>query len=185
MGDFTIDLKVIVTICGIFIAAVLVYLANGWRNRKSLSYEIVTVSRLPTNKEEIKKQSDFQIAFLFLGAKSMADLVYVKINSSLFSKTIDCGFLSPFGLSSFGFLSGLGTMTGGFSLGGGSSFFCAEAVIEKPTTSAIANSKCFKLFIILFSSFLLISKARGKVRRVRPFFFGNLDATNISTKIRS
>ena len=114
-----------------------------------------------------KSNLNFQVAFL------INCLLYATLVLYLLLYTISCGFLSsPLGLSSFGFFSGLTTITGGFSFGGGflSPSFCAEAGIEMPTTNAATKNNCLRIFIILFSSLLLIFKARGKVWRVRPLF---------------
>lgn len=74
-----------------------------------------------------------------------------------------------FGFSSFGFFGSTGT-TGGLSFGGGFLLsFCAEAVIEIPTTNAIVNNICFKFFILISSFPLFCQARRGKIKFAPSF----------------
>lgn len=56
MGDFSLDLRAVLTIISIITAIALALIFQWWRNRKSLSYEIVSNTLLLTTKEEIKEK---------------------------------------------------------------------------------------------------------------------------------
>ncbi len=54
MGDFTLDLKATIAIVAIITAIIIAYLVNWWRNRKSISYEILSNAPLLSANEVIR-----------------------------------------------------------------------------------------------------------------------------------
>lgn len=78
MGDFSLDLKAILTIIGILTAVIIAYAANWWRNRKSLSYLIIGDTPLLTSSEEIRKE--IQILYKGQPVKDVRLLILKIIN---------------------------------------------------------------------------------------------------------
>ena len=77
MSDFTLDLKVIIAIAAIIIsiitAAMIAYLANWWRNKKALSYEVIAVVPLLTMQEQLLGD---KIQIIYEG-NSVSDVLFV------------------------------------------------------------------------------------------------------------
>jgi hypothetical protein len=56
MGDFSLDLKAVLTIIGIITAITLAIIFQWWRKRKILSYQIISNTSLLTANEEIREK---------------------------------------------------------------------------------------------------------------------------------
>lgn len=76
--DLTLDLKSIITFIAICVAILIAYFSNFWRNRKSLSYEVISNTPLLSSNELIRER--LQILYDDVPVKNVHLLVLKIIN---------------------------------------------------------------------------------------------------------
>lgn len=92
MGDFTLDLKATIAIVAIITAIIIAYLVNWWRNRKSISYEILSNAPLLSANEIIRDR--IQILYDGLPVKNVHLLTLKVINDGRLS-IVNSDFVKP------------------------------------------------------------------------------------------
>lgn len=90
--DLTLDLKSIIAIIAICVAILIAYFSNFWRNRKSISYEIVSNTPLLSSNESIRDR--IQILYDNLPVKNV-HLVILKITNDGKQPITKTDFIKP------------------------------------------------------------------------------------------
>ena len=90
--DLTLDLKSVIAIIAICVAILIAYFSNFWRNRKSLSYEIISNTPLLSSNELIRER--LQILYDDVAVKNV-HLLIIKLMNDGKQPIIKTDFIKP------------------------------------------------------------------------------------------
>lgn len=99
LGDFSIDLKATIAIAALIATIILALYFQWWRNRKKLSYDIISDTPLLATADEIK--NDLQILYKGESVKNVR-LVVIKIINDGYQPIKKDDFERPLGFSFYG-----------------------------------------------------------------------------------